>query len=87
MPNSSPDKSVQVIHEWHKRLLHKAVPPLIQQWESKLEVTINRYYLKLMKTKWEGWAMRSCRINWGKRPGRPYTLNTRPRTWRGLQQS
>ncbi|MGE6777086.1 M48 family metallopeptidase [Vreelandella titanicae] len=51
-PDSSPEKRAQVMHEWHKRLLHEAVPPLIQRWESKLEVTVNRYYLQRMKTKW-----------------------------------
>jgi predicted metal-dependent hydrolase len=51
-PGSSPEKRAQVMHEWHKRLLHEAVPPLIQRWESKLEVTVNRYYLQRMKTKW-----------------------------------
>ncbi|MBL1268546.1 MAG: M48 family metallopeptidase [Halomonas sp.] len=51
-PGSSLEKRAQVMHEWHKRLLHEAVPPLIQRWESKLEVTVNRYYLQCMKTKW-----------------------------------
>jgi len=51
-PGSSLEKRAQVMHEWHKRLLHEAVPPLIQRWESKLEVTVNRYYLQRMKTKW-----------------------------------
>ncbi|MCD6438848.1 MAG: M48 family metallopeptidase [Halomonas sp.] len=51
-PDSSPEKRAQVMHEWHKRLLHEAVPPLIQRWESKLGVTVNRYYLQRMKTKW-----------------------------------
>ncbi|WKD28938.1 M48 family metallopeptidase [Halomonas sp. KG2] len=51
-PDSSPEKRAQVMHEWHKRLLHEAVPPLILRWESKLGVTVNRYYLQRMKTKW-----------------------------------
>lgn len=51
-PSSSLEKRAQVMHEWHKRQLHEAIPPLIQRWESKLEVTVNRYYLQRMKTKW-----------------------------------
>ena len=51
-PGSSLEKRVQVMHEWHKRQLHEAVPPLIKRWESKLEVTVNKYYLQRMKTKW-----------------------------------
>lgn len=51
-PGSRPEKRAQVIHEWHKRQLHEAVPPLIHRWESKLEVNVNHYYLQRMKTKW-----------------------------------
>lgn len=51
-PSSSLEKRAQVMHEWHKRQLHEAVPPLIKRWETKLEVTVNRYYLQRMKTKW-----------------------------------
>lgn len=51
-PGSSSEKRAQVIHEWHKRQLHEAVPPLIHRWESKLDVTVSRYYLQRMKTKW-----------------------------------
>jgi predicted metal-dependent hydrolase len=51
-PGSSPEKRAQVMHEWHKRQLHEAVPPLIKRWESKLEVTVNKYYLQRMKTNW-----------------------------------
>lgn len=51
-PGSSLEKRAQVMHEWHKRQLHEVVPPLIHRWESKLEVTVNRYYLQRMKTKW-----------------------------------
>lgn len=51
-PDTSREKRAQVIHRWHKRLLHEAIPPLIQQWERKLGVAVNRYYLQRMKTKW-----------------------------------
>ena len=40
------------MHEWHKALLHEAVPPLIRKWEAKLGVTVSGYYLQRMKTKW-----------------------------------
>ena len=51
-PGSSRDKRAEVMHEWHKRLLHQAVPPLIARWEQKLGVKVSRYYLQRMKTKW-----------------------------------
>jgi len=59
-PNTGREKRGQVMHRWHKRLLHEAVPPLIQRWERKLGVTVNKYYLQRMKTKWG-----SCNHNAG----------------------
>ena len=51
-PGSDTTKRAQVFHEWHKSLLHEVVPPLIEKWESKLVVKINKYFLQRMKTKW-----------------------------------
>jgi len=51
-PGSDVAKRADVIHEWHKALLHKAVPPLIQKWEQKLKVVVRGYFLQRMKTKW-----------------------------------
>src|SRR5205085_8955875 len=45
-------RRAQVIHEWHKSLLHKVVPDLINKWEPKIGVKVNRYFLQRMKTKW-----------------------------------
>lgn len=51
-PGSDQEKRAEVVHEWHKRLLHQEVPPLITRWEQKLGVKVTRYYLQKMKTKW-----------------------------------
>jgi predicted metal-dependent hydrolase len=50
----------EVIHEWHKSLLHALVPTLIKKWESKLNVAVKDYFLQRMKTKWG-----SCNHNEG----------------------
>ena len=42
------------MHEWHKSLLHDAVPELIRKWEPKLGVEVAGYFLQRMKTKWGG---------------------------------
>jgi hypothetical protein len=42
----------EVLHEWHRRLLHEALPPLIRKWEQVLGVEVRRYFLQRMKTKW-----------------------------------
>lgn len=51
-PGSSPAKRAEVIHDWHKSLLHEAVPPLIRKWERRLKVQVDAYFLQRMKTKW-----------------------------------
>jgi predicted metal-dependent hydrolase len=51
-PGSDARKRAQVIHHWHKSLLHKVVPTLIKKWEPKLKVNVNGYFLQRMKTKW-----------------------------------
>jgi predicted metal-dependent hydrolase len=51
-PGSDVAKRAEVIHEWHKSLLHAVVPELIKKWEPKLKVKVTRYFLQRMKTKW-----------------------------------
>ncbi len=51
-PDSDTKKRAEVIHEWHKSLLHKLIPQLIKKWESKLSVNVTSYFLQRMKTKW-----------------------------------
>ena len=53
-PGSDRAKRESVMHDWHKRLLHEAVPRLIREWEPRLEVKVAAYYLQRMKTKWGG---------------------------------
>ncbi|MBF0233818.1 MAG: M48 family metallopeptidase [Desulfamplus sp.] len=51
-PGSSKQKRAEVIHEWHKSLLHSFIPLLIAKWEPKLGVKVAAYFLQRMKTKW-----------------------------------
>jgi len=53
-PGSTTEKKAEIIHDWHKALLHGLVPALIQKWEAKLGVKASRYFLQRMKTKWGG---------------------------------
>lgn len=61
-PGSSSAKRAVVIHEWHKSLLHEAVPELIRRWEPKLGVQVSGYFLQRMKTKWGGCNHRARNI-------------------------
>lgn len=51
-PGADAKKRAEVIHEWHKGLLHEVVPTLIKKWQPKLKVTVSSYFLQRMKTKW-----------------------------------
>lgn len=51
-PGSSQAKRAEVIHEWHKTLLHQEVPAVNERWEPRLQVEVNGYFLQRMKTKW-----------------------------------
>jgi predicted metal-dependent hydrolase len=64
-PGSDRAKREAVMHEWHKALLHDAVPGLIRKWESKLGVQAAGYFLQRMKTKWGSCnpKNRSVRLN------------------------
>jgi hypothetical protein len=53
-PGTAQAKREDVMHEWHRTLLHKAVPVLISKWEVKLGVKVSGYFLQRMKTKWGG---------------------------------
>ena len=46
-------------------MLHQALPPIIKKWEQRLGVTVERYFLQRMKTKWGSCnaAQRTIRLN------------------------
>jgi predicted metal-dependent hydrolase len=51
-PGHGAAKRLEVVHEWHKSLLHAMVPELIAKWEHRLGVKVSGYFLQRMKTKW-----------------------------------
>lgn len=53
-PGTDMAKRAEVIHKWHKTLLHEVVPSLIGKWEPRLQVKVAAYFLQRMKTKWGG---------------------------------
>lgn len=64
-PGSTAERRRAVMHAWHRRLLHEAVPALIAKWEPRLGVEVSRYHLQRMKTRWGGCtpARGSIRLN------------------------
>lgn len=51
-PGSDAAKRAEVLHDWHKSLLHAVVPGLIDTWQRRLGVQVSGYFLQRMKTQW-----------------------------------
>jgi len=61
-PGANASKRAEIIHDWHKSLLHDFIPALITKWELKLGVKVAAYFLQRMKTKWGSCNPRSGHI-------------------------
>jgi predicted metal-dependent hydrolase len=61
-PGSDAAKRAEVLHEWHKRLLHDVVPGLIAKWQPRLGVQVSGYFLQRMKTQWGSCNHAACNI-------------------------
>ena len=61
-PGSTLAKREKVMNEWHRALLHQAVPALVVIWEAKLGVKVSGYFLQRMKTKWGSCSHRAGNI-------------------------
>jgi predicted metal-dependent hydrolase len=59
---SNEAKRAEVIHEWHKSLLHGVVRALIEKWEPILKVKVAGHFLQRMKTKWGSCNQRAGHI-------------------------
>lgn len=51
-PGSDAAKRAEVLNQWHRTLLHEAIPPLLRKWEPRLRVEVRAYFLQRMKTRW-----------------------------------
>ena len=53
-PGSDQAKRQALMDDFHRSLMHVAVPALIDKWEPKLKVMVAAYFLQRMKTRWGG---------------------------------
>jgi predicted metal-dependent hydrolase len=51
-PGTDAAKRQAILEEWQREQLRKAVPSLIEKWERLLGVTVRRFFVQRMKTKW-----------------------------------
>ena len=51
-PNTTAEQRGQLLQRWYRGQLKQLIPPLIEKWESKLRVTVAKWGVKRMKTRW-----------------------------------
>jgi predicted metal-dependent hydrolase len=51
-PGTSAERKQALFEEWYRAQLKKAVLLLIAKWQPLMEVTVNRFFVQRMKTKW-----------------------------------
>lgn len=57
-PGADRDKREQVLNQWYREQLREQLPPLLDRWEPKMDVSVNEVRIRKMKTLWG-----SCNIN------------------------
>ncbi|GAK60926.1 hypothetical protein U27_00824 [Candidatus Vecturithrix granuli] len=51
-PGTPTAKRHDIMTEWYRRELKKSIPDLIAKWEERLNVTVEDWQVRLMKTRW-----------------------------------
>jgi predicted metal-dependent hydrolase len=51
-PTASHEKRQAILENWYRQQLKVAVPELIAKWEPLMNVTVDRFYVQRMKTRW-----------------------------------
>jgi predicted metal-dependent hydrolase len=52
----------RVLQRWYRQQLKELIPPLLQKWQTTLEVQVREWAIKKMKTKWGACNQDSRRI-------------------------
>ena len=62
-PKTNREKMKSILDEWYRQQLKASLPTLIEKWEKKMNVTVNEFGIKKMKTKW-GTCSREAKRIW-----------------------
>ncbi len=59
---TSPDGKKMVLENWYRKQLKEKIPPIIEKWEKIMNVKVNEFGIKKMKTRWGTCNPRAGRI-------------------------
>ncbi|MEA1971452.1 MAG: SprT family zinc-dependent metalloprotease [Thermodesulfobacteriota bacterium] len=62
-PETNTLKRKAILNEWYRQKLKETVPSLIEKWEKKMNVQVNEFGIKKMKTRW-GTCNRNAKRIW-----------------------
>ena len=51
-PTADVSRREQILRQWYRQELRKIIPPMLEKWQSVLNVQITDWGIKRMKTKW-----------------------------------
>ncbi|PTQ94720.1 hypothetical protein C8R30_1156 [Nitrosomonas nitrosa] len=61
-PGTNPARKQAILEAWYRDNLRQAVPALIEKWQPRMGVRVNRFYVQSMKTKWGSCSVHSGSI-------------------------
>lgn len=61
-PDAGTDRKQEILNDWYRQKLKAIIPPIIRQWEGKLNVSVKEFGVKKMKTKWGSCSQGAGRI-------------------------
>ena len=61
-PGTSEERKQALFEAWYREQLKKAVLPLLAKWQPLIGVTVSRFFVQRMKTKWGSCNPSACHI-------------------------
>lgn len=61
-PGASRERKQAIMEAWYRENLRQAVPALIEKWQPRMGVTVQRFYVQNMKTRWGSCSVHSGSI-------------------------